>query len=387
MRERDDLVFPMSEFRRRLDGLRAAMREQGLEAVVLTTPENLFYMTGYQTPGYYYFQALVVPLEDEPFMVTRLLEESNVETRTWIERRRAYADTVSPIATLALAIQDFGLGQATIGYERHSYFFRATEQEQLVAECPDAVFVDCSGTVEQLRLIKSPAEIALMRKAALSTEAGMRAGIEATAAGATENDVAAEIHAAMIRAGSEYPAISPFVASGWRCAVGHATWEGRTIERGDCVFLEVGGCHRRYHTAMMRTLFVGDPPAEVAEAEALILEAMDEAIRSIRPGVTAGVVDEACRAILRRYSYGGTQATRSGYSIGVAFAPDWGEGHILSIQPGEDRQLEENMTFHLIPWLQVPGLAGIGLSETVRVTEDGCESLFTLDRDVIVKKA
>lgn len=385
MRRRDDLVFSMDEYDRRLAALRSAVEHRGVDALIVTTPENLCYVTGYQTPGYYYFQALVVPVEKEPFMVTRLLEDSNVQTRTWIELSRPYADTELPVGALHHALEEFGLGSARLGYERHSWFFRATEQEQLFVAMPDATFIDLTGTVERLRLTKSKEEIEVMRRAAASTEAGMQAGIDAIAANVTENDVAAAIHYAMIKAGSEYPAISPFVASGWRGSVGHATWEGRTIEQGDAVFLEVGGCRHRYHTAMMRTVFLGEPVPEVREAEKLLQEAMQSAMDVIRPGVAAGDVDTVCRSILARYHYGGTQATRSGYSIGIAFAPDWGEGHILSILPGEATPLEENMTFHLIPWLQVPGVAGVGLSETVRVTEGGCESFFSLPREVFVK--
>ena len=385
MRRRDDLVFSMAEFERRLANLRAEMDHRAIDALIVTTPENLFYLTGYQTPGYYYFQALVVPLEGEAFMVTRLLEDSNVQTRTWIEQSRPYADTDLPVGALTHALVEFGLSHARIGYEKHSYFFRADEQERLIFAMEDATFLDCSGIVEGLRLIKSPDEIETMRQAARTTEAGMRAGIEAVGAGVTENEVAAEIHRAMIRAGSHYPAISPFVASGWRCAVGHATWEDREIEQGDCVFLEVGGCRNRYHAPLMRTLFVGEPIPEVAEAEQVINEAVAEAVDAMRPGVAAGDIDHLCRQALARYSHGGTQSTRSGYSVGVAFAPDWGEGHILSLQPGEHHYLEENMVFHLIPWLQVPGLAGVGISETVLVTREGAKPLLDLERTIFVK--
>jgi Xaa-Pro dipeptidase len=128
-----------------------------------------------------------------------------------------------------------------------------------------------------------------------------------------------------------------------------------------------------------------EPPPPIAEAERLIQEAMQVSLEQIAPGVAAGDVDIQNRYILERYSHGGTQATRSGYSIGIAFAPDWGEGHILSIQAGESRYFKENMTFHLIPWLQVAGVFGMGLSETVRVTADGCESFFSLERKLYLR--
>ena len=172
---------------------------------------------------------------------------------------------------------------------------------------------------------------------------------------------------------------------GWRGALGHTTWEGRTIEPGDAVFLEVGGCYYRYHAALMRTVFLGDPPDEVTEAARLIDEAVAAAMEVAAAGVSAGDVDAAARAVLQRYSFGGSQATRSGYSIGISFAPDWGEGHILSLQSGERRPLEENMTFHLIPWMQMPGKWGMGISETIRIKADGCERLSTLPRGLVVQ--
>jgi len=96
-------------------------------------------------------------------------------------------------------------------------------------------------------------------------------------------------------------------------------------------------------------------------------------------------VDAQNRYVLDRYSYGGRQSTRSGYSIGIAFAPDWGEGHIFDIKAGDHYQLKENMTFHLIPWIQIPGRASVGISETVRVTGDGCEPLTRFERKVFVR--
>ena len=187
-------------------------------------------------------------------MVTRLLESSNVSARTWIKQSRPYRDFDNPPRALADAITEFGLANARLGYERDAYFFRVFEQEAVKAALPNAKFINCTGIVEELRVVKSDAEVALMERAARATEAGMTAGLAAVAVGASENDIAAEIYHAMLRAGSEWPAMAPFVASGWRGALGHATWEGRIIEKQDYVFLEVAGCVHRYHAAMMRTV-------------------------------------------------------------------------------------------------------------------------------------
>ena len=385
MRQRDDLVFSMAEYERRLRELRERMEAQELEAVITTTPENICYLTGFESPGHYYFNAVVIPAQGEPFAVSRRLEESGMKAYTWLSVLRPYEDVQNPIVRLAEALAEFGMDENSIGIERNCWFFTAVQQETLFNQCPRATFVDCSGIVEAGRLIKSDEEIALMRRAARTTEAGMRAGIDAVQAAATEGDVAAEIHHAMIKAGSEWPSISPFVASGERGAIGHATWTDRVIQTGEPVFLEIAGCLKRYHAAMMRTVFVGEPDESLWEAEKLVQEAMEACIEAIKPGVTAGSVDASGRAVIANSRLGALQGSRTGYSIGIGLPPDWGEGQILSLQQGEQRLLQPNMTFHLIPWAQIPGKGGIGFSETIRVTEDGCEFITSLERKLFVK--
>lgn len=385
MRRRDDLTFAMAEYERRLRELRERMTERRLEIALITDPENLAYLTGYQTTGYSYFQALVVPLEAEPFMVTRLLEESNVHARTWVEKTRPYGDTGDAIETLWQALREIGVEESVIGYERNSYFFPAYQQERMHASVRAKRFVDCFGIVEEGRIVKSPAEIDVMRKAARSMEAGMRAGITSVREGVSENEIAAEVLAAMMRAGGEYPAVVPYIASGPRCTIGHATWEGRVVEREETVFLEVGGCYRRYHTAMMRTVYVGEPSRILRDAEALVVEALASMCDQLRPGATAADVDRAAREVLSRHTGQGGLVTRSGYSIGIAFAPSWDEGYMLSLKPGDNTPLRENMTFHLIPWLM--GLDGdkvMGISETVRVTPNGAERMADIEQRLFV---
>jgi Xaa-Pro dipeptidase len=384
MRQRSDLVFSMDEYKRRLNELRQRMIEAELEVVISTTPENICYLTGFESPGHYYFNAVVIPLEGEPFAVCRQLEDSGMEVYTWLTERRPYQDMLNPILQLAQALAEFGLEKKRIGIERNCWFFTAVQQETLFTQCPQATFVDCSGIVEEGRLIKSEEEIALMRQVAKTTEAGMKAGIEAVSAGVTEGDVAAEMHYAMIKAGSEWPSIQPFIASGERGAIGHATWTDRVIQSGEPVFLELSGCLKRYHAAMMRTVFVGEPDDSLWEAEKLVQQAMEACLQTIKPGVTSHSVDAAGRAVIANSRLGAQQGSRTGYSIGIGLPPDWGEGHILSLVQNETRLLQPNMTFHLIPWAQIPGKGGIGFSETVRVTEDGCELITSLERKLFV---
>ena len=386
MKKRDDMTFPFEEYERRLNQLREQMEIRKLDAVIISDPENLMYLTDYQTTGYSFFQALVVPLADEPFMVTRYLEESNIHARTWVERTRPYPDTGDAIQMLVESLREFGLSNKDIGYERNSYFFPAYHQDAIHTTFSSGRLLDCFGIVETGRLRKSKYEIEIMRKAAKATEAGVQAGFDACKVGATENEIGAAICDAMFRAGGEPPAVLPYVTSGPRTMIGHATWEGRTVGENEHVFLEVGGCYRRYHTAMMRTVFMNElTPRQYAAQERMKL-ALKEVKKAIRPGITVSDTDNLVRNILKTNDKNGKLVTRSGYSIGIAFPPSWDEGYILSLMQGDSQILLSGMTFHIIPWLWgVEGKQTMGISDTIVVTENGCESFFTLEEDFVVK--
>jgi Xaa-Pro dipeptidase len=386
MIKRDDMTFPFEEYERRLSELRVRIAERRLDAVVISDPENIMYLTDYQTTGYSFFQALVVPLDGEPFMITRALEESNVIARTWVERTRPYPDTGDAIQMLVDALRESGLSKKCIGYERNSYFFPAYQQDRVHTTLTEAKLLDCFGIVEQGRICKSLAEIQLMRKAAIATEAGMQAGIDACQAGVTENEIGAAISAAMFRAGGEPPAVMPYVTSGPRTMIGHATWEGRAVLPGEHVFLEVGGCYRRYHTAMMRTVVLGKLSNSMHHAQERMKLALHAVHEKVQPGMTVSDADNLVRNIISENECGAQLITRSGYSIGIAFPPSWDEGYIVSLKQGESTVLQPGMTFHIIPWMWgVDGDKTCGISDSVYITDDGCESFFTMERDFTVK--
>lgn len=385
MNRRDDMTFPPEEYEARISALRDRIHERCMDAVVITDPENIMYLTDYQTTGYSFFQALIVPLEQEPFMITRAMEESNVIHRTWVERTRPYPDTGDAIQMLVETLREFNLADKTIGYERNSYFFPAYQQDFIHTTLTNAKLLDCFGIVEEGRICKSQVEIDLMHRAAVATEAGMKAGLEAAVAGVSENEVGAEISSAMFKAGGEPPAVMPYVTSGPRTLIGHATWEGRIIEPNDHVFLEVGGCFRRYHTAMMRTAINGELTDSMFKAQELMKTALDTLHGYVQPGMTVSDVDNLVRNIISANDVGARLVTRSGYSIGIAFPPSWDEGYICSLKQGDSTTLREGMTFHIIPWMWgVDGNKTCGISDTIYVTKTGIKSFFNMDRDFVV---
>jgi Xaa-Pro dipeptidase len=378
------LAFTVAEYRERVDGLRQRMVRRGIDVVVSHTPENICYLSGYHTAGYFKYQCCVVPLEAEPFLIIREFELRNALAYSWMDQQFIYRDTESPVVLTKQALERAGLGRKTIGVEKDSWFLTIRDLEHLQAIMPDARFEDASGTVELGRMVKSPQEIEYIRQAAEPTQAAMAAGIAAAQAGATEDDIAGETWKALVH-GSEYPAYAPFICSGPRTYMPHATWAGRQLEPGDAVFLEIGGSVHRYGAAMLRCGVVGEPTTQILKMADACGVALEETMKAMKPGVPSLAAHAACQRALEEAGFGGYHRHRTGYSMGIGFPPDWGEGHIKSLAADDPEPLQVGMVFHVIPSLPVEGVAGIALGETVMVTEHGGEALTCFDRQLFVK--
>jgi Xaa-Pro dipeptidase len=239
--------------------------------------------------------------------------------------------------------------------------------------------------VERARVVKSEEEIAMMRRAARIADVATQAGIDAVAAGRTEDELAAEVHRVAILNGSEFMGLPPFVLSGERTCLPHGTWRGRTIRPGDHVYFEVSAAKFRDSAAIMRCVSVGEPNPRVRAMADAVIGGLEAGMAAIKPGVSCEAVDAACRSVIEKAGFGKYFTHRTGYSIGVNFPPDWGEGQILSLRRGEPTRLETNMTFHMVPLCLVYREVGVGFSATVRVTETGCEELTRLPRTLVVK--
>ncbi len=368
-------VFQSEEYESRLLGVRARMAARGIDALVATTPENIFHLSGYQTPGYYFFLALIVSMDRDPVLIPPPHEESLVAAYSWVDDYRIYPDTSDGVETALDVLRELGLMNSKVAIELGSWFPTSGELLRLGDGLPRANVVDSNGLVEEGRLIKSEAELDHMRAAAKVSAAGMQAGLDAVRAGVTERELAAEVYRAQISAGSEYSALPAFVTSGERSLLVHATWSDRRISDGDVVFFEVPGSVHRYHAVHSRCAVVGEPPALLLQGFEVNSDALRLAKELIKPGVEIAKAFEVAKTRIDRADVEYTQGRRLAYGIGLAFPPDWGEGHIISINGNEHREFRPGMAFHVITTMRLPGLGAIGCSDTVAVTADGCETL------------
>jgi Xaa-Pro dipeptidase len=202
-----ELHFSLDEFAARLAALRQRMVAAGIDVLLLTTPENIYYLSGYQTPGYYFYLALVVPVDGEPVLIPPPHEESLVDVLSIFPTYRLYRDTNDWIALTRDVLVELGTERGRVGVENGSWFLTSRDYLRLAAMLGEARLVDGSGLVEQGRMIKSARELEYMRAAARAAQAGVAEGLGAIRAGATEAEVAIAIHRGQLAAGSEYPAM------------------------------------------------------------------------------------------------------------------------------------------------------------------------------------
>ncbi len=377
-----DSAFPHAEYEGRVAKVRSALAAQGLAAAVFTGPENIFYLTGQQTPGYYSFQCLFLPAAGEPCFLLRQLELPNFLRNAFVEQFETYDDGTAPAALVLATLRRLGLVRERVAIEKNGWFLPIRLYEALAEALPS--IGDASGIVETLRRVKSAAEIAALEESALQADAGILAGLAAIRAGASENDLVAAMMQAAIAAGAEYMGMEPLVSSGSRSGVPHATWRHRRLEQGDAVFLEMSGCCKRYHTGLMRTAWLGEPPALAWELERVVQAALAAVLDRVRPGVTCAEAHRAAQDVIDAAGMTERYRKRSGYSLGISFAPDWGEWQVLSLFDGVDVPLEPGMCFHVPTTLREYGVFTVGLSESIVVTDTGCRVLGRVPRQMHV---
>jgi len=368
-------LFSSDEYAQRIASVRERMAERELDVVLVHSPENIYYLTGYQTPGYYWHQVLILPFAADPIFVPPPHEASCVPEFCWIDDVRMYPDTADWAEVTSDLLKELNLATGGIGIETESGFLTVDLRDRLAIQLLDATFSSSSGVIESSRLIKSSQEIEYLKEAAQFSEHGMRAGIAAVTEGGTELDVAAAVHSALDRTGSVYTGLPAFITSGPRTALVHATWTPREIESEELVFLEIPGCAHRYHAVHSRSVYVGDPPDLVSRASEVATAALNAAKSLMKPGVPAREVFEATRSIINDSDVDYKQGRRIAYGIGIGFPPGWDEGDIFSINIDEERPLQPGMVFHLITTMRPKGMGAIGSSDTVLVTDNGVETL------------
>lgn len=380
------MPFPLTTYRERLADVQRRMAEQELDTMLVTMPDAVHWLTGVDSVGYLWPQALIVFAEPgrEPLYVTRTTEEPGVDACSWLTKRYFYDISLEdPVEAIIGQLRAQEAVRDRIGLEDDAFTMVPSTARRIRAALPDADFVDCSYVVPEARLIKSDAELAYQRRAAEIADHAMEQVLAALQPGVSELEVAGFAAAALGEAGSEHAAIPPMVVSGERSALVHCMASRRTIGRGDVVCIEFAGVVHRYHAVLMRTAVVGEPSRRVREVADTLAEAHRAAIEAAKPGAAVQVPEEAAAAILRPAKLMENRCHRIGYSLGVAYPPGWLEP--MTMVQGDPHVFAPGMSFTVEPNLHLPDEGfGLKLGETVECTPLGPRSMSRLSHDLFV---
>ncbi len=369
-------VFPPAELEQRLAKTRQAMQDSGLDALVVSVPENIYYLTGLDHWGFFACHVLVVPLQGSMALACRAMERITVENQVDNAEFYGHADTEELADYVINILADRGLSSARLGIEKRSLFMTPRIYEMIIAGASTATWTDGSGIIDELRLVKSPLEQDYTRKAAAAADAGTLAAVDAIHDGASDYQIAAECNRAMILAGSEYPGFGPFIRPTSRLGEEHTTWRGDVFHDGDAVFLEIGGAYRKYQAPMGRLVYIGSAPPGAEASADLAIRGMQAICDALKPGATAGEVYQAWKDVADGAGLLDYHRHHCGYMVSIGFPPSWtGGSMVTSLQPGSTRQLKTGMTFHAHSWFTNTAVADYFISNTVMLTESGAENL------------
>jgi Xaa-Pro dipeptidase len=286
---------------------------------------------------------------------------------------------------MADIILEKGWGKKRVGVETDAYYYTARSDHELKKTLGRETLADANLLVNWVRLIKSDAEIGLMKQAGKIAERVMATALSNLAPGTRECDAVAAVYQAQASGtpefGGDYPAIVPMMPTGEKTSAPHLTWTDEPYQTGQAVNLELAGCRHRYHCPIARTAFVGTAPPERLKTLAdITVEGLNLTLEAIKPGLTGEDVERVWRAHIAKKGF--EKESRIGYAMGLNYPPDWGE-HTASLRPGDKTVLKPNMTFHMILGMWMDNF-GFECSESFRVTDTGAATFASFDRKLFV---
>lgn len=383
----DPLYFAPEEFEQRIARARRALRESDLGALLVFAPESHYYLTGFDTTGFVYFQCGVLTADDgEITVLTRRPDRQQAVERSVLKDIRIWYDApdVNPAEELKAILAEKGLQGARIGVELDNYgltgFNHLLLQKALEGWCE---LVDGSAIVRRLRVVKSPTELVYVRKAAELADDALIAMLEKVRPGHLDSGIAAKGLEVMLLGGGDVPPGAPLINSGPRALYGRGVAGPRMLTDPDQVTIEFAATYLRYNVCIMRTAMIGAPSDEQRRMQHVTEEAIAAMTEAAAPGSPLGDIDDAHRRVFDSAGYSAARFAACGYSLGATYRPSWMDvppmlysGNVTPAEPGMV------LFLHAICPNAAGGLA-TSIGHTIVVTETGRECLSRLGHEMV----
>lgn len=382
------LHFERSEFEARQAKARAALKREGLAAILLFAQESHYYLTGFDTSGFVFFQCAVLRAEDSPIvLLTRRPDLEQARRTSTIEDIRLWYDTegADPSRELKAILEEMKLKGARIGIELRTFGLTADKYElvrrQLEGWCE---LVDASHVVRELRVVKSPAELSYVRRAAELADQSLEAMLAAAKPGAFEGDIAAAGSVPILAGGGNPAPSGPVLGSGDRALLVRSATGWRYLDPVDQLTIEFAGTYRHYCACLMRTIAIGKGNDAQKRMFDVTRDAMAAMTEAAKPGRPLGEIDDAHRRVYDAAGYGSSRMSACGYSLGATYRPTW-----MDVPPmlysGNPMPAAPGMVLFLHAILvDAPRNLAMSLGHTITVTDSGAEVLSRLKPEYYV---
>ena len=388
------MSFTNQEFKTRLNNVKKSMQKKGIDLLISHDTANMYYLTGYDAWSFYYAQCVLVHADlDEPLCFVRAQDAGGAFIKTYLKKENIIIYNENyihkwpkhPYDYLVQIIKERKWDKLSIGLEMDAHYFTAFCYEKIKNGLPNAKIKDSERLVNWVRLVKSEAEINYMKSAALITEKAMHTAMNVINIDVRQCDAVGEIQKSLFygteNVGGEYASITTLLPTGAGTSASHLTATQDKFKNGESTIIEISGCVKRYHAPLARTVQLGKPEQKKVDAMNATIEALNAGINVVKPGNLANDVAQEFWKVLDKYKI--KKESRTGYSIGIGYPPDWGE-HTLNIYKGDMTVLKPNVTFHMIAVMQF-GDWGVEASESIRVTENGNELLNNFPKELHIK--
>ena len=380
----NQIIFGNKEFGKRVSKIKNKMVDNNIDLLLVSSPANQFYLTGYDGWSFYTPQMVLISLDrEQPIWIGRAMDAVGAKFTAYIDKKNIISYEDKYVASKKYHPMDFVVDfikknkweAKTIGVEMDDYYYTARWHQILTDRLTKAKFVDAFLLINWVRMIKSKQEIIYMKEAGKIANLAMKEAMKKAKPGVRQCDVIAELYKITTggtnEIGGTFTCKPPNAMVGKYCSAPHLSWTDQKLKKKEIFYIELGGAKHRYHVPLARCIYMGKAPKKLIEIGKIITEGLNAVLNTVKEGTTGHDLEKVWKKIITKY--GLEKNSRIGYPVGIGYSPTWGE-LTTSFRNGDKNILKENMTFHCIPALWLKNY-GIVISETFRVKKNSAEKL------------
>ncbi|MDX1770042.1 MAG: Xaa-Pro peptidase family protein [Planococcaceae bacterium] len=355
------------------------LKKHNIDAAFITTPDNVFYVSGFRSNPHERLLGVLVFQDAEPLMILPQMEVPDAKNAGWNFDVVGHQDTDQPWQLLKQAIENKKITPSQIAIEKSHMTVERLEAIQELY--PDVTFTRLDDQLNSMRVVKDANELAILREAAAYADYAIEVGVSEIAEGKTELEILTAIELALKKKGISHMSFDTMVLSGPKTASPHGKPGDRKIQKGDLVLFDLGVIYKGYCSDITRTVAFGEPSTKQKEVYETVRKAEQAAVDAVKPGVKAMELDKIARDIITEAGYGEFFTHRLGHGLGISVH------EFPSVTGNNEMELIEGMVFTIEPGIYDPSITGVRIEDDVVVTKDGVEVLTKYPKELVIVSA